>query len=91
MKISFTERFQKDLSSLEKEKAFEALLLCLKLPKALKDVHQHSGLGLRKIHSGLYEIRLGLKLRLLFYFGRDEVILDRICNHDEVKRFLKNL
>jgi mRNA-degrading endonuclease RelE of RelBE toxin-antitoxin system len=92
VQIVLTEAFQRDverLSSAQREKLFSAILL---LPKALREIHRHSGLGLRKIHSsGIYEIRVGLDVRVVFGFREGAALLHRVGTHDEVKRYLKNL
>jgi len=92
MQILLTERFQKDilkLSGNEQESMFTALLL---IPDAIKDPHRHSGLGIRKIHhSGIFEARAGLKLRMVFGVQLRRITLHRIGNHDEIHRYLKGL
>lgn len=92
MQIILTESFQRDVSNLEisqKEHLFEVLL---KLPTAIKTIHSHSGLGLRKIHpSGIFEARLGLNLRLIFAYKENSLSLQRVGCHDDVKKYLKNL
>lgn len=92
MQITLTERFQKDLSALSSNQQNSLFSIILKLPLAIKNIHQHSGLGLRKIHSsGIFEARLGLGLRLVFGFQNNEIILHRIGSHEEIKRYLKML
>lgn len=92
MQILLTARFQKDVGDLEKSERESIFDVILKLPAALKEVHQHSGIGLRKIHpSGIYEARIGLGLRLVFGFQKDLLSLHRVGNHDDVSRYLKTL
>ncbi len=92
MQIILTEAFQRDvdhLSSREREQLFSVIL---KLRTAIREVHRHSGLGLRKIHpSGIYEVRVGLGIRLVFGIQGNSVILHRVGKHVDVQRFLKNL
>ncbi len=92
MKIVLLESFQKDLSQLDENKKNQIFEVILKMPIVLKNIHQHHGLGLRKIHpSGIFEARVGLDLRLVFGYEKDSIYLRRVGNHDEVKRYLKNL
>jgi len=49
------------------------------------------GLGLKRMRGNIWEIRASLDDRLLFSFERDEIFFLIIGNHDEVKKFLKNL
>jgi len=59
---------------------------------ALTIPQEHSGLGLRKIHSaGYWEARAGLSLRAVFRLDKYEAVFVFLGNHDEVKRFLSSL
>lgn len=92
MKITLTESFQRDIAKISLEKREHALEVLLKLPKGLKNIPHHSGLGLRKIHpSGIFEARVGLGLRMVFALKKDQLILHRIGNHEEIRRYLKTL
>jgi hypothetical protein len=52
--------------------------------------HLHSGIGLRKLETDLYECRCGLKTRLVFKLSSDGTLYFRLMgNHDEVIKFLK--
>ena len=66
--------------------------MLLDLVTALGRQHEHSGLGMRKLHpSGLWEARVGLSLRAVFGLARDEATFVILGSHDEVQRFLKSL
>jgi mRNA-degrading endonuclease RelE of RelBE toxin-antitoxin system len=92
MKITLTERFQKDVADLDELAKSQMFSILLKLPGAVKDVHRHSGIGLRKIHaSGIFEARIGLGLRIVFGYDKETLILHRIGNHDEIQRYLRSL
>ncbi|MBM3883274.1 MAG: hypothetical protein FJ387_26775 [Verrucomicrobia bacterium] len=52
--------------------------------------HLHRGIGLRKLRDDWYEIRLGLKLRLVFENTPDALVFEFLGDHDDVKRFLKH-
>lgn len=52
--------------------------------------HLHKGLGLRKLQDTFYEIRVGLKDRLVFENLADELVFEFLGDHDRVKRFLKS-
>lgn len=92
MRVSLTERFQRDVAGLAKPQraaVFEALL---GLPSALSEPHRHAGLGVRKVHvSGVWEARIGLSLRLIFTLKDDTATLVRVGDHDDIKRFLRSL
>jgi len=52
--------------------------------------HLHRGAGLRKLRDDWYEIRVGLKLRLVFENSPEALIFEFLGDHDDVKRFLKS-
>lgn len=92
MQIALTERFQKDVGSLETTERATVFEVILGIPKIIGAVHQHAGLGLRKIHpTGIWEVRVGLGLRLVFALASNTLTLVRVGNHDEVRRYLKSL
>jgi hypothetical protein len=92
MRIALTERFQRDVGRLSPEGravVFEALLA---LPKVIGQPHLHGGLGLRKLHaSGIWEARAGLGLRIVFALETGLCTLVCVGNHDDVRRFLREL
>jgi mRNA-degrading endonuclease RelE of RelBE toxin-antitoxin system len=92
VKILLTERFQKSVTKLdptERARVFETLL---EIPKAMKSVHRHAGIGLRKLHrSGIYEARIGLGLRLVFALRAGDLILAAVGTHDQVRKYLSEL
>ena len=91
-KILITQRFQKEVMALGSERrpaVFEAIL---SIEKALGYPHLHAGLGMRKLHAvGIWEVRLGLGLRMVFTVGDDAITLVMVGTHDEVRRYLRTL
>ncbi|MBI4957611.1 MAG: hypothetical protein HY908_36735 [Myxococcales bacterium] len=91
MKVALTER-QADVRALSTEARAVVFEVLLSLPKAFGAPHLHAGLGLRKLHaSGIWEARVGLGLRLVFAFAADTLTLVRVGDHDEVRRYLREL
>ena len=82
---------QKRLRALPKEQCVEVVLTLLKLADAFGKPHEHSGLGIRKLRSDLFECRVGLSLRILFRASEDGIILRFIGNHDEVRKYLRTI
>ena len=92
MRISFQERFRRACRSLTIQDQAALLRVFLELGSSLGRPHEHSGLGLRKLHpSDLWEIRLALSRRAVFGLSGDEVTFVFLGTHDEVQRFLKSL
>ena len=46
------------------------------------------GLGLKKIHEHYWEIRVGLRIRVLFSLEKDILTFILVGDHDAIKRFL---
>lgn len=92
MNIVLLERFQKDLETLAEEDRARCIKLIVEVPKVMGKPHEHSGIGLRKIHpSGVWEIRFGLGLRLLFTLKNKDLTFVTVGSHDHVRRFLASL
>ena len=92
MHIILTDRFQRDLKSIPTDTLGTVLEMLLRLPSALIDLHRHAGLGVRKIHqSGIFEARVGLKLRIIIGVREGSMSIERLGTHDEVQRYLKSL
>ena len=60
------------------------------LPEAWGRPHAHSGYSVRRLAPGLYEIRAGLGLRIIFDVAASSLRCDFIGNHDDVQTYLKN-
>jgi mRNA-degrading endonuclease RelE of RelBE toxin-antitoxin system len=55
-----------------------------------KDREIYEGLGLKRLKDSFWEVRQGLKVRILFRWDGDLVEFVLAGNHDDVKRFLKS-
>lgn len=59
------------------------------LPGCFGRPHVHSGLGLRQLRPGLYELRVGLALRAIFVRHGLSLEIQAIGTHDAVRRFIR--
>ncbi|MGH9365495.1 MAG: type II toxin-antitoxin system RelE/ParE family toxin [Thermoanaerobaculia bacterium] len=92
MRIALTERFQRDVRALSKDLRATVFEVILVLPRTVGDAHLHTGLGMRKLHaSGIWEVRIGQSLRLVFTLEPQVLTLVRVGTHDDVRRFLREL
>lgn len=92
MRLALTERFQRDVSAIPKDRKAAVFDSLLSLPRAMGEPHLHSGLGIRKLHSsGIWEARVGLGLRLVFAVEANLITLVRLGTHEDVKRYLREL
>ena len=50
-----------------------------------------NGLGLKHLAKSFWEIRVGLRTRIFFEIEHDLLTFYFIGNHDDIKRFMRNL
>ncbi len=67
------------------EEALKVLPDCFGLP------HRHAGISIRRLRKNIYECRAGLKVRILFRVHAQALEVLFAGNHDEVRRFIRNL
>lgn len=92
MNLDFGPGIQRDLEHLSEGERVEVIGVILAIPGAFREPARHAGIGLRKIHPrGYWEVRAGLKTRILFRLSVDRALLLRVAGHDEVRRYLKSL
>ncbi len=90
MRIQYLHSFDKDFSVLRPldrtrvRHAIEAALDYLSASHA-----PPKGLGLKKLRSHFWEIRVGLKLRILFALEADCLTFILVGNHDDIRRALR--
>jgi mRNA-degrading endonuclease RelE of RelBE toxin-antitoxin system len=84
-KASFDRRFKK-LSSSRQQKVYQALDAFMKYLDG--EATLPPGLGLKNWHGDYWEIRAGLKDRILFEFT-DQIVFLFVGNHDEIKKFMR--
>lgn len=92
MKVFLTERFQRDVRDLQKDQRAAVFEVVLALPRVVGESHTHAGLGIRKLHhTGIFEARVGLGLRIVFTLDPGTLSLVRVGSHEEVRRYLREL
>jgi len=61
------------------------------LDEALLRGQPSSGLGLKQLRRGFWEIRAGISDRVVFYRAKDCIEFLIVGSHDDIRRFLKRL
>jgi mRNA-degrading endonuclease RelE of RelBE toxin-antitoxin system len=79
----------KDLKALTATERREIGARITEAQAAIGQPHRHLGLGLRKLRDDFYEIRLGLKRRLIFQDTAEALVFEFLGTHDEARRFLR--
>jgi len=90
MKYEFKSSFDRSVKSLPPETKQEVKKLCIALIDVLSGEQELSlGMGLKNLRKNFWEIRKGLKLRILFRWRSDHVEFVLAGTHEEIKRYLK--
>jgi mRNA-degrading endonuclease YafQ of YafQ-DinJ toxin-antitoxin module len=84
-KTSFDRRFKK-LSTFRQKKVYQAIDAFMKHLDG--NAPLPPGLGLKNWHADYWEIRVGIKDRILFEFT-DQIVFLLVGSHDEIKNFMK--
>lgn len=77
------------LAALPEAEAAEIIAAINSIPVGFGRPHEHSGLGIRQLRPGVYEARVGLRLRAVFTRERDALFVRLVGTHDDVRRFLR--
>lgn len=91
MRYSFDASFERSLKRFDLLQQLEIKRRVDLFIRAMVAERLPAGFGLTKLRPKLWEIRSGLAQRILFWRTRHEVRFTFVGNHDEVRRFLKQL
>jgi mRNA-degrading endonuclease RelE of RelBE toxin-antitoxin system len=90
MRFEFKPSFDRSLKSLPADKRIDIKTACYAFLDLLES---HAGLpagvGLKRLHDDFWEIRKGLRYRVLFRWREDRVEFILAGDHDSIKNFLK--
>ncbi len=90
MRFEFKPSFDRSVKSLPSETKREIKDLCTNLIDMLTTGGTlPTGLGLKNLRPSFWEIRKGLKLRILFRWQADFIEFILAGTHDDIKKFLK--
>jgi len=90
MKYEFKPSFDRSVKFLPLKEKQQIKELCIDLIDVLcGDKELSSGMGLKNLRKNFWEIRKGLKLRILFRWKADYVEFVLAGTHDDIKKYLK--
>jgi mRNA-degrading endonuclease YafQ of YafQ-DinJ toxin-antitoxin module len=92
MKFEFKSSFDRSVKSFhgrEKEEIKKVALQAIKILS--QDRMLHKGIGLKRLKGNFWEIRHGLKARILFRWEGNLVEFILAGDHNDIKLFLKNI
>jgi mRNA-degrading endonuclease RelE of RelBE toxin-antitoxin system len=92
MRFEFKPSFDRSIKSLPPSEKADVKEAALQMIDVLsKDRQIHHGLGLKRLRGDFWEARKEIRARILFRWTGDLVEFVLVGNHDDVKRFLKNV
>jgi mRNA-degrading endonuclease YafQ of YafQ-DinJ toxin-antitoxin module len=92
MRIEFKHSFDRSIKALNSDDKEEIKNITIGLIDILSmDRPLHEGLGLKRLRGPYWEVRKGLKARILFRWQRDLVEFVLAGDHEDIKRFLKSV
>ena len=92
MRFEFRPSFERSIKSLSELEKVDVKESALKIIDTLSaDLQMHQGMGLKRLMKNYWEVRKGIKIRILFRWSGDLIEFVLAGNHDDVKRFLKNI
>jgi mRNA-degrading endonuclease RelE of RelBE toxin-antitoxin system len=91
MRYEFKPSFDRSTKALSTEDKAEIKTACLSFLDLLeKRARLPVGVGLKHLHDDYWEIRKGLRNRILFRWRKDTIEFVLAGDHDSIKTFLKN-
>jgi hypothetical protein len=91
MNYEYKPFFDKTFKKMESVRKEKALIAVSQLIDFFETGVKSKGLGLKHLRGIFWEIRFNIKDRIIFSLGNDIVSFILTGNHDEIKRFLKNI
>lgn len=92
MRFEFKPSFKRSIKSFSEKEKEEIKEVSIQLIDMLsQDRSVHKGVGLKRLRGDFWEIRKGIKSRILFRWNGDLVEFVLAGNHNDIKRFLKNV
>jgi hypothetical protein len=91
MRYEFKSCFDRSIKTLSNDEKAEIKGACLAFLDLLDlRVKLPPGIGLKRLDDDYWEIRKGLRFRILFRWRKDSIDFILAGNHDSIKDFLKN-
>lgn len=92
MRFEFKPSFDRSVKAFQGEEKEEIKKIAIQAIDILsQDRLIHKGIGLKRIKDNFWEIRKGLKTRILFRWESDLIEFIIAGNHSDIERYLKNI
>lgn len=92
MRFEFKPSFEDSIKNLNVEDKEELKIAAIQAVDILSQNKAiHKGVGLKRLKGNYWEIRKGLKTRIIFRWSEDLIEFILAGSHDKIKRYLRNL
>lgn len=92
MRFEFKPSFEHSLKALHPKAQEQVKNACLKTIDILsQDRFIHQGIGLKRLKGDYWEVRYGIKTRLIFRWNKDLVEFILAGSHDDIRRYLRRI
>lgn len=92
MRFEFKPSFERSIRQLPDKEKQEIKEVAIQLVDILsRDQHISKGIGLKRLRGDFWEARKGIKARVIFRWQGDLAEFVLAGNHDDMRRFLKNV
>ena len=92
MRYEFRPSFEDSIKSLSREEKEEVKLAAVQSLDILsRNQGAYKGVGLKRLKGDYWEIRCGIKTRIIFRWKDDLVEFILAGNHDDIKRYLDRM
>ena len=89
MRFESLTSYERSLKKLDHEIKNKVKTAVSKYVDFFEGEHRPKGLGLKRLSKHIWEIRVDLKIRVVFRLEGDLVQFGLVGTHDDIKRFLK--
>lgn len=91
MRFEFKPSFERSLGQFPDSEKTQIKAVAIQFIDILShDRFIHKGLGLKRLRKNFWEVRKGIKTRILFRWEGDLVEFVLAGDHDDIRKFLKN-
>jgi Txe/YoeB family toxin of Txe-Axe toxin-antitoxin module len=91
MRYEYKPSFEKVFKKLGLNRQEEVINAISILMDFFENRKKAKGLGLKNLRENYWEIRINVKDRIIFTLEKDKVAFIIADNHDEIKKFLRNI
>ena len=91
LRVELTPKLKAQIRRLQKKQRKHIGAVITAVRDGFGSPHLHSGLGIRRLRDTIFECRVDLRLRLVFYLEAGTISFTDLGTHGEIRNLLKSL